>query len=545
LDTKLTSSDPGRYHLLPHRMTVTVSRLSKVCGLKMVEPLTVTHGYQGTGKLKSRKGYLHLGRTRSQSARPLASGSQWRRRYSRKLRLTDAVLIAGTVAGSALWLYAVVQEKLSIPASTYGLVAVLIAAVWFGMTVLLRTRDPRLTGIGAGEYRRLTEASAVTFGLAALSQAAFDVPVPKEFFLMTWPAGVAILLTGRWLWRRWLNAQSRSGHYLYKVVVLGQPKDVRYVVSQIGKKSGPAYDVVGVVLEDPTKTLAFASGKDSLPILGTMDSVPEAVQSGGADAVIVAGHLHRGSTYIQELSWELEKASTELIVASALTNVAGPRIRVRPVEGLPLMHVELPTFSGGRHMVKRAMDVLGSLAALIVLTPLLAAIALAVRLDSPGPAFFAQDRVGKDGRTFRMYKFRSMKINAEAELARLRHLNEGNGVLFKLREDPRVTLVGHWIRRFSLDELPQLYNVLRGDMSLVGPRPPLHSEVSQYESHTHRRLFIKPGCTGLWQINGRSDLDWDESVRLDLYYVENWSVLGDLIIMWRTVKIMLNPVGAY
>jgi len=191
------------------------------------------------------------------------------------------------------------------------------------------------------------------------------------------------------------------------------------------------------------------------------------------------------------------------------------------------------------------MDVAMALGALLALSPLLLVLAVIVRLDSPGPILFRQDRVGKDGNAFGMFKFRSMVADAEARLTALDQLNEGAGVLFKLRDDPRVTRCGRWMRKYSFDELPQLWNVVLGNMSMVGPRPPLDREVNGYERHTHRRLLIKPGITGLWQINGRSDLSWEEAVRLDLYYVENWSIAGDLLILWRTFRAVVKPSGAY
>lgn len=508
----------------------------------MAEPLIIASGVRADGVRRRRFGRIVLhGSTAGTKAVP----GSYRSRYRLMLGLTDAGVIAASVAASTVWLFTAPQHLSANDASIVAVAAVLFA-VWFGMTVGLRTRDPRMVGAGAWEYRRVLEASALTFGLAAVLYVVTDIPVAKGFFVVTWPAGVVLLLAGRWLWRQWLNGQGQLGRYLYKAVVVGRARDVGYVVAQMNKIPGAMYEVVGVVLEGTTDAAVIRSDASRvIPVVGSLDSVHESVQRSGADTVVVAGHLHRGAGYLQELSWKLEESGAELVIASALTHVAGPRFRIRAVEGLPLVHVTPPTFSGGRHLVKRAMDIVGSLVALIVFSPLLAIVALAIRLDSQGPVVFSQERVGKDGRTFRMYKFRSMVVDAEEQLARLLHLNEGNGILFKLREDPRVTRVGKWIRKFSLDELPQLYNVLRGDMSLVGPRPPLASEVSRYQSHTHRRLFIKPGCTGLWQVNGRSNLDWDESVRLDLYYVENWSVWGDLIIMWRTVKVMLNPVGAY
>jgi exopolysaccharide biosynthesis polyprenyl glycosylphosphotransferase len=207
--------------------------------------------------------------------------------------------------------------------------------------------------------------------------------------------------------------------------------------------------------------------------------------------------------------------------------------------------VDIPQYSGAKHVLKRVVDVAMALGALLALSPLLLLLAVIVRLDSPGPMFFRQDRVGKDGHPFGMFKFRSMVVDAEARLAALDQRNEGAGVLFKLRDDPRVTRCGRWMRKYSLDELPQLWNVVLGNMSMVGPRPPLDREVSGYERHTHRRLLIKPGITGLWQINGRSDLAWEEAVRLDLYYVENWSIAGDLFILWRTFRAVIKPSGAY
>jgi exopolysaccharide biosynthesis polyprenyl glycosylphosphotransferase len=273
--------------------------------------------------------------------------------------------------------------------------------------------------------------------------------------------------------------------------------------------------------------------------------VTEAASRLGADTVIVAGQPRGGSRYIRNLGWALEGTATDLVLASRLTDVAGPRIHFRPVEGLPLIHVEIPQFEGGKHVLKRMLDVVVAAIALVILALPMLIVALLIRIDSPGPALFRQERVGRNGSTFTMLKFRSMVVDAESRLAALAAEDQGNGVLFKMKADPRVTRIGRIIRKFSIDELPQLWNVLVGDMSLVGPRPPLRREVNQYESHVHRRLYIKPGLTGMWQVNGRSDLSWEESVRLDLYYVENWSLTGDLVILWRTVRVLLHPTGAY
>ncbi|MDQ1553090.1 MAG: hypothetical protein QOK46_168, partial [Microbacteriaceae bacterium] len=265
----------------------------------------------------------------------------------------------------------------------------------------------------------------------------------------------------------------------------------------------------------------------------------------GADGVVVAGQPKDGSDFIHDLAWDLEGRTMELILATSLANVAGPRVHFRPVDGLPLLHVEIPQFEGGKHALKRVLDIVASGLALVALAPLFLVLAILIRLDSPGPALFSQERVGRGGNTFRILKFRSMVSNAPTLQAGLAALNEGGGLLFKMRNDPRVTRLGRVLRKYSLDELPQFWNVFVGDMSLVGPRPPLKCEVDGYEDPVHRRLYIKPGLTGMWQVNGRSELSWEESVRLDLYYVENWSITGDLIIMWRTFKVIVHPVGAY
>jgi exopolysaccharide biosynthesis polyprenyl glycosylphosphotransferase len=248
---------------------------------------------------------------------------------------------------------------------------------------------------------------------------------------------------------------------------------------------------------------------------------------------------------LRELAWELEKTATDLCVAPALLDVAGPRTTIRPVAGLPLLHMDHPEFTGARRLIKTVFDRALAVPALLLLSPLFAIMAVIIRCSDGGPAFFRQVRVGQGGRSFTLYKFRTMVPDAEAQREQLATLNETDAVLFKIRNDPRVTLVGAWLRRWSLDELPQLINVLLGDMSLVGPRPALPKEAALYGDHVRRRLMVKPGITGLWQVNGRADLSWDESVRLDLRYVENWSLVLDLQILWKTVAAVLRGSGAY
>lgn len=423
--------------------------------------------------------------------------------------------------------------------------AAAVALLWPAALEIYRTRDSKVLGVGADEYKRVASASLRTFGLLAIAAVVFSVHGAAAFVTVSLPLGLVALTANRWIFRRRLTAEKAKGRHLSRAVVVGDLEDVRYVVQQIARKSGPVYKILGVCLPGARRGGRIQVDGAQVPILSSTDDIARTVRMTEADAVIVAGPLPGGNRFIRELGWKLEECSAEMVLAATLTNVAGPRIHWRPVEGLPLMHVDIPQYTGAKHALKRIVDVLMAVAALLALSPLLLLLAVIVRMDSPGPVFFRQDRIGKDGGTFGMYKFRSMVVDAEARLAALGGQNEAAGVLFKMRDDPRVTRCGRWMRKYSLDELPQLWNVVLGHMSMVGPRPPLDREVSGYERHTHRRLLIKPGITGLWQINGRSDLSWDEAVRLDLYYVENWSIAGDLLILWRTFRAVIRPSGAY
>jgi exopolysaccharide biosynthesis polyprenyl glycosylphosphotransferase len=268
----------------------------------------------------------------------------------------------------------------------------------------------------------------------------------------------------------------------------------------------------------------------------------------GVDTLVVAGGHTLPTRSIREIGWSLEEESQHLVVSSGDVGVAAPRLAVKPVAGLPLLQVEAPSFTKPALYAKRAFDVFASAFGIIILSPLLIAIAIAVKVGDGGTVIFKQERVGLHGNTFKMLKFRSMRVDAEQVLAKLKAqqaADAGNSVLFKMKDDPRVTKVGRTLRKYSLDELPQLFNVFRGDMSLVGPRPPLMREVKTYERHVYRKFLVKPGITGLWQINGRSNLSWDDSVRLDLFYVENWTMMGDIQILFRTFKTVLGSDGAY
>jgi exopolysaccharide biosynthesis polyprenyl glycosylphosphotransferase len=325
--------------------------------------------------------------------------------------------------------------------------------------------------------------------------------------------------------------------------VVGHGPGVLDLVRQVKREPYHGLEVIAACL--PAADSCPELEELEVPVAGTFDDVSGAVQAVGADTVAVLTCREMDGPALRRLSWQLERQRTDLIVAPALMEVAGPRIAIRPVSGLPLLHVEQPELSGGRRLAKGLVDRAVALAALLLFAPLLLGVGLLVRLTSPGPALFRQTRVGKHGAEFTMLKFRTMVQDAEAKRSDVLHLNELDGVLFKMRDDPRVTRLGGWLRKFSLDELPQLINVITGKMSLVGPRPPLPEEVALYGDDVRRRLLVKPGLTGLWQISGRSDLSWDESVRLDLRYVENWSLALDALIVWKTLFVVARGNGAY
>lgn len=402
-----------------------------------------------------------------------------------------------------------------------------------------RAYDKRFLYVGTHEYERVIRGGLTLIAAAAILSYALELPTARSYVLVALPAAISTLVVTRFALRRRLHVLRDRGRCLRRVIVVGHELAVVGVTRQLRRQRFHGLDVVGACLP------AGGDGQVGLPVHGTFGEVAEAVRAARADTVIVLSCPELDGQQLRRLAWQLEGDDVDLIVASALIDVAGGRTTIRPVDGLPMLHVEHPRLSGGSRVIKDAVDRLGALALIAVLLPVFVALAWRIRRDSPGPVLFRQTRVGRDGREFQIFKFRTMHTDAEARLAELKHLNEHDGVLFKMREDPRVTGVGRWLRRFSLDELPQLINVAAGQMSLVGPRPPLPQEVAMYADDVHRRLAVKPGMTGLWQVSGRADLSWEEAVRLDLRYVENWSLSLDLVILLRTLTAVVRSSGAY
>jgi exopolysaccharide biosynthesis polyprenyl glycosylphosphotransferase len=360
--------------------------------------------------------------------------------------------------------------------------------------------------------------------------------------LFSVPAAVLLTLLGRKVLRTWLYRLRASGVGLQRVLVVGRADGVVAVIEKLDHEPQHGMVAIGACVPDVGITVSHVHG---VPVVGRPDTILDAVETTGAHVVAVVSHPDLSGQALRRLSWALEDRDVELVVSPGIVEVAGPRLSIRPVAGLSLLHLERPAARGGKMLMKAIFDRSLGGALMLVASPVLVAAAVAVKLSSRGPVLFRQTRIGVDGRRFTMLKFRSMVVDAEQRRADLAHLSEGNEMLFKLRDDPRVTRVGSVLRRFSLDELPQLINVVRGDMSLVGPRPPLPEEVAMYSADATRRLRVRPGLTGLWQVSGRSDLSWEESLRLDLRYVDNWSIALDVSILWRTWRAVLHGSGAY
>ena len=423
----------------------------------------------------------------------------------------------------------------------YLALSALLPVLWIASVALAGGYDPRFIGLGSDEFRKILNAAvSLTAGIAIASYAVrFDVA--RGYVVLALPTLAAFDLTGRYLLRKGLHKRRHRGRYMRRTVVAGHRRAVTDLVTQLRRDSHHGLSVVAVCVAGP-RTEDEVAG---VPVAGGLDSVATTVAEFRADTVAVLACPEMNGRQLRELAWNLEKSGTDMCVASALLDVAGPRTTIRPVAGLPLLHVDHPELAGVRQVVKGVFDRVLAALVLILLAALFAAIALTIKLVDPGPVFFQQTRVGRDGKTFRLWKFRTMVVDAEARKAELMAHNEAEGTLFKMRRDPRVTRTGTLLRRRSLDELPQLLNVLLGEMSLVGPRPALPAEAAKYGDHMRRRLAVKPGITGLWQVSGRSDLPWDEAERLDVRYVENWSLALDVQILWKTLSAVLRGSGAY
>lgn len=484
------------------------------------------------GLSNRRSGQLPTG----EPIRPPASS--WEPAYRRYVIVSDVLvtlcvsLIVGgviSVSGAALFKDLVL-----------GGLTVIVVLVSLAMN---RAWNSVMLGQGAEEYVRLGRgmfAAAVSLGLAGL---ATGVVSARPWVFIVVPSTALVALLFRYLLRQVLHRHRYNGECLLPVMAAGSVDTVRDLIKRTQASQHIGWRVDAVCTTDGRGS--NRDDVDGVSVVGRLDEVAEHVRRGGYRIVAVTADSYWTPRRLQQLAWRLEGSGAEMVVAPTLMEVAGPRLHVSGVLGMPLLRVSAPVFTGMRRAVKGAFDRIGSFALILMCLPVMTLAALAIMVDSRGSAFYTQRRVGKNGREFTIVKFRTMVRDADRRLAGLNGQNEGAGVLFKMRKDPRITRVGAVLRRYSIDELPQLFNVLSGSMSLVGPRPPLPEESARYEPDMRRRLLVKPGLTGLWQVSGRSDLPWEEAVRLDLRYVEDWSLALDAMILWKTFRAVLGGQGAY
>jgi exopolysaccharide biosynthesis polyprenyl glycosylphosphotransferase len=417
-----------------------------------------------------------------------------------------------------------------------------LPVLWLVAMSVARAYEPRFLTVGYEEFQRVLIASVTVIATVGTFSWATKAQIARGYVIIALPLAALLTLLGRYLARKVVHSRRRSGDFMSDVLLVGHGRSAADLVRQMRRDPHHGMRIVGACVPSGTQSEELTALE--IPVLGSFEDLDQLVDETVADAVAVLACPEMDGPVLRRLSWNLARSGIDLLVAPALMDVTGPRIAIRPVCGLPLLHVDEPTLSGGRRIAKGCVDRIASAAGLLILLPLLVAIAIAVRITSPGPALFRQTRVGLHGRQFTMLKFRSMTRDAESLRASISHLNvHSTGHLFKVENDPRVTPLGRWLRRTSLDELPQLVNVLLGQMSLVGPRP-LPTKDTPYDGEARRRLFVKPGMTGLWQISGRADLDWDEAVGLDLRYVENWSLALDALIIWKTLFVVAKWRGA-
>jgi exopolysaccharide biosynthesis polyprenyl glycosylphosphotransferase len=464
----------------------------------------------------------------------------WARRYAQRLAFTDALIAVVTLLGFRALLLESLGATLSWPGGPtlpYWVPLTLVSVLWLLCLEVFDTRDQHIVGHGVAEYRRIVNATFMAFAIVVIVAFFLRIDVARTLFLVALPVGLVLLLTSRWVWRQWLRRRQREGKFSHRAVVLGERSKIEHIVAQIRRTHGTGFLIVGAITprgsEDTVK---------GVPVLGTIVSAAEAMDAASADTLIIGGADELDPDTMRRLGWAMADREINWVVAPALTDIAGPRIHARPVAGLPLVHVDFPRLEGYHRLVKRIFDVVAAALLLVLFSPVILVAAVAIRVDGPGPIFYSQQRVGRRGETFSMFKLRSMVAGADDQLSSLLDL-QGTSTrpFFKVTDDHRITRVGRYLRRHSIDELPQLVNVLAGHMSLVGPRPQRPEEVALYDDTVARRLLVKPGMSGMWQVSGRSALTWEDSLRLDLYYVENWSFMQDLTILFRTVRTVMSP----
>ncbi|TFV58655.1 sugar transferase [Mycobacterium sp. PS03-16] len=480
-----------------------------------------------------------------------AAGRAWQRSFHRSVLAVDAMVIAGAVLLAHISRFQLLPVDNPAEREGWGpatVTSIVLACTWFAALGLVQSRDVSLVGVGSEEYRRVISATAWVFGIAAVASLILQTQLSRGYLMIALPVGLLGLVAGRHVLRRRLGERRRAGDFTTRVVVLGRPDSIAVLCDSLGRSPSSGYTVAGVCIPsysgEPGADLITAAGV--VPVLGDENAVENALRITQADAIAITAVEHLGHEKMRTLAWRLDALDVDMIVVPGMTDIAGPRLKLRPIDNLPLFHIARPRHDGLPMYGKRLFDLVFSVLALMLLTPVMVAAAVAVKMDDGGPVFFRQDRVGQHGRIFRIVKFRTMSVGADArkDVERVAAGAE-NRVFFKSAVDSRITRVGRYLRETSLDELPQLLNVVGGSMSLVGPRPLVPGEGSSVEYFVENRARVKPGMTGLWQVSGRSGVSEEERIRLDHSYVDNWSWVHDLVIVCRTVRAVLRRDGAY
>lgn len=467
--------------------------------------------------------------------------------FQRALRIGDLVIISLVIVFSHLVRFgagdaAIATIRHGSPTASYVLLGVAIILTWWLLLAALKSYREHLLGYGSDEYHRVFQATITEFGGLALLSYLAGVELSRGYFLVALPTGLMSLQLWRWLARRRLVKARKSGAFTHPTFIVGSSESVPAVIAEIGRRPELGLAVVGVFLSD-ADAVGPETGLSSL-LIGDTACLPRRVSGAEGITLIIARESGLNPSRIRRISWMLGPTS-RLVMVPSMLDVAGPRLHLRPVDGISLIEIQVPRLDGIGLLAKRLFDILVSTTLIAALAPLWIVIPALIRVGDHGPALFRQTRVGLRGREFRIWKFRTMRVNADAELtALLARQGTADRPLFKIDNDPRITRIGRFLRRASLDELPQLFNVLQGTMSLVGPRPQVPAEVELYDDVASRRLLTKPGITGLWQVNGRSSLPWEEALRFDLFYVENWSLSMDIRILFKTLRVVITQDGS-
>ncbi len=423
-----------------------------------------------------------------------------------------------------------------------GAAGPLMLVGWVAMIAILGGYRADIFGAGTSEFKRVFNATLFSGGLTAVGCYVAQYPLSRGFYLLAYALGLPILLGGRWASRQALHTLRRRGLLSRRVIISGTRSHVDDIVRVLRRESWLGYHIVGALTPEYDLSEETSTG---VPVVGNGEDAPTVAAEHQADVIFFAGGAVGSAAVMRQMFWTLEQQQVSVVVAPSVTDISGERVKIRPVGGLPLIHVDPPTWTDASRWGKRLFDFTGAGLLLLIFAPLLAFVALRIKLHDRGPIFFSHTRIGRHGEPFSCLKFRTMVPAADSLITEMQQANDQDALFFKVKDDPRITKPGQWLRRFSVDEVPQLFNVLRGEMSLVGPRPQVSSEVELYDHAMSRRLHVRPGMTGLWQVSGRSDLTTEEAIRLDLYYVDNWSMLQDLIILARTAGAVLASRGAY